>query len=210
MKKLSKCYLDFLSLFAWNKLLSVLLSLLVPGFITVHAEEVATPAVDCGEADIRYIDSPELTRAERIALMEKAFFDSLNRFELCKLTDPNNTSADSSNGADQGGGGLEGSNGNNNSVASQDMQGTEPETQESMPPEMSGTDYEEDTVNGQSGVPVTAANNGAIPEDIPSANNDDAIASQIRVAAEAEQDPEIKKKLWNEYRKYKGMSVVED
>ena len=116
MKKLSKCYLDFLSLFAWNKLLSLLLSLLVPGFITVHAEEVATPAVDCGEADIRYIDSPELTRAERIALMEKAFFDSLNRFELCKLTDPNNTSADSSNGADQGGGGLEGSNGNNNSV----------------------------------------------------------------------------------------------
>ena len=45
---------------------------------------------------------------------------------------------------------------------------------------------------------------------LPSANNDDAIAAQIRLAAEAEQDPEIKKKLWNEYRKYKGMNIVED
>jgi hypothetical protein len=174
----------------------------------LHADEGEADH-KCGQVDIRYSDNPELTRAERIALMEKAFFDSLNRFELCKLTDPNNTSADSGSSADQGGGGLEGSNGSNNSVASQEMQGTEPESQDSMPPEM-GETGEEGTISGPSAVPINAANNGAIPEDIPSANNDDAIASQIRVAAEAEQDPEIKKKLWNEYRKYKGMNVVED
>lgn len=209
MKTLKQRYEGSRSLFFLNKLTSLALSVLLTGIISVQAEETTLSEDDCGKADIRYTDSPELTRAERIALMEKAFFDSLNRFELCKLTDPNNTSADSSSGADQGGGGLDGNNGANNSAASQDMQGTEPETQESIPSAMGGSEIEE-TINGQSGVPVNAANNGAIPEDIPSANNDDAIASQIRVAAEAEQDPEIKKKLWNEYRKYKGMNVVED
>ncbi|MEX0615839.1 MAG: hypothetical protein WD177_08020, partial [Methylophaga sp.] len=54
-----------------------------------------------------------------------------------------------------------------------------------------------------------SARNGAIPEDIPAANNDDAIAAQIRLAAESETDPEIREKLWNEYRKYKGLKVVE-
>jgi hypothetical protein len=207
MKILKQLYLDFLSLFSLNKLMSLILSVLMIGSITVQAEEATSSADECGKADIRYTDSPELTRAERIALMEKAFIASINRFELCKLTDPNNTSADSGGGAEQGGGGLEGSG--NNSVASQEMQGTEAETQDSMPPEM-GSSGDEDNISGSSGVPVNAANNGAIPEDIPSANNDDAIASQIRVAAEAEQDPEIKKKLWNEYRKYKGMNVVKD
>ncbi len=93
MKNLSKCYLDFLSLFAWNKLLSLLLSLLVPGFITVHAEEVATPADDCGEADILYIDSPELTRAERIALMEKAHLDLAPRRDCPRQFRTNSASA---------------------------------------------------------------------------------------------------------------------
>lgn len=41
-------------------------------------------------------------------------------------------------------------------------------------------------------------------EDIPSGNDDDVIARQLREAAEAETDPEIKEKLWEEYRKYKN------
>ena len=40
--------------------------------------------------------------------------------------------------------------------------------------------------------------------DIPSGNDDDVIARQLREAAEAETDPEIKEKLWEEYRKYKN------
>ncbi len=48
--------------------------------------------------------------------------------------------------------------------------------------------------------------NGKLPEDIPSAANDDALAAQIRYAAENETDPLKQKQLWNEYRKYKGLS----
>lgn len=50
--------------------------------------------------------------------------------------------------------------------------------------------------------------NGKVPEDIPPADNDSILEAQIRQAATNETDPETKAKLWNEYRKYKGLPVV--
>lgn len=209
-------YPNLPKLFSLNKLAVVVLSTLFFVSMETYADESTEAEVDCGKADIRYSDSPELTRAERLALMEKAFFDSVNRFESCQLTDPNSSSAESSNSNDsgtQGGGQSQGGNTGNDSVASQEMQGTEPESVESESSQAATDSYEGSYDQDESGTSVPSgggSQNGAIPEDIPSANNDDAIASQIRLAAEAEQDPEIKKKLWNEYRKYKGMNVVED
>ncbi|MEA3292204.1 MAG: hypothetical protein U9Q71_07895 [Pseudomonadota bacterium] len=43
----------------------------------------------------------------------------------------------------------------------------------------------------------------AAEEDIPDGSDDDVVARQLREAAEKETDPELKKKLWEEYRKYK-------
>ena len=51
----------------------------------------------------------------------------------------------------------------------------------------------------------SALDNGKLPEDIPSVDNDDIIAQQIREAAVAETDPDKQAKLWNEYRRYKGI-----
>jgi hypothetical protein len=45
-----------------------------------------------------------------------------------------------------------------------------------------------------------------VPEDIPSGNNDDVVARQLREAAMREPDPELREKLWDEYRKYTGLS----
>jgi hypothetical protein len=42
-----------------------------------------------------------------------------------------------------------------------------------------------------------------VPPDIPDGSDDDVVARQLREAAEKEADPELKKKLWEEYRKYK-------
>ena len=42
-----------------------------------------------------------------------------------------------------------------------------------------------------------------IPPDIPDGSDDDVVARQIREAAMAETDPELREKLWEEYRKYK-------
>jgi hypothetical protein len=59
---------------------------------------------------------------------------------------------------------------------------------------------------------VGAPDNPAIykpPEDIPDGNNDDVVARQLREAAMREPDPEVREKLWNEYRKYKGIDIPE-
>ena len=53
------------------------------------------------------------------------------------------------------------------------------------------------------------SNNGMIPEDIPQDDNDSVLEEQIRLAAMNEKDPEKKKRLWNEYRKYKGLPQKE-
>ncbi len=43
------------------------------------------------------------------------------------------------------------------------------------------------------------------PEDIAILVDDDIIARQLREAALAEEDPELRERLWEEYRKYKGL-----
>lgn len=45
----------------------------------------------------------------------------------------------------------------------------------------------------------------APPEDIPSGRDDDIVARQLREAAIHEPDPELREKLWDEYRKYTGV-----
>jgi hypothetical protein len=51
-----------------------------------------------------------------------------------------------------------------------------------------------------------AAATYAPPEDIPSGDDDDVVARQLREAAMREPDPELREKLWDEYRKYTGLS----
>ncbi|WP_405223181.1 hypothetical protein [Lentisalinibacter sediminis] len=43
------------------------------------------------------------------------------------------------------------------------------------------------------------------PGDIPSGVDDDIVAKQLREAALAEEDPELRERLWDEYRSYKGL-----
>ena len=50
----------------------------------------------------------------------------------------------------------------------------------------------------------TASTSNGIPDDIPDGSDDDIVARQIREAAMKEKDPVLKKKLWDEYRKYKN------
>ncbi len=56
---------------------------------------------------------------------------------------------------------------------------------------------------GPAEVASAAPTEPSIPEDIPDGQDDDIVAQQLREAAMAETDPELKKKLWEEYRRYK-------
>lgn len=175
---------------------ALLFSCLLNGLSSAQAQDAISANIDCSDINIDYVDNPELTRAEKIALMEKAFYDSLNKFELCKLSSP--TTSSSNNGGQagaEGGSSVE-------SVASEELQGTESAMDPAETSSMADAQTDEDT-SGTTNAPT----NGTTPEDIPPAANDDAIAAQIRLAAEAETDPEIRKKLWDEYRNYKGMNV---
>ncbi len=70
----------------------------------------------------------------------------------------------------------------------------------------SGTDDESTggTSTARAGAGTTPGSGGKIPEDIPRGQDDDIVARQIREAAMQEQDPVLREKLWDEYRKYKN------
>jgi hypothetical protein len=176
-------------------------------------------AIDCTDVNILYTEDSTLTREERLRLMDKAFFESLNRFELCQKAKEEKAKAEGA-GTNGGAGGSEGSGGGTGtdssveSVAGSTMSGTE------IAPENSSA---KDTQTAESGALPSSRemenideagsstgdmkmSNGKIPEDIPPAKNDDALAAQIRYAAENEPDPVKSAQLWNEYRKYKGLA----
>lgn len=57
--------------------------------------------------------------------------------------------------------------------------------------------------SGAEGGPGHQTTVSSQPKDVPDGSDDDVVARQLREAAERETDPELKKKLWEEYRKYK-------
>ncbi|MEE2995909.1 MAG: hypothetical protein VX700_02095 [Pseudomonadota bacterium] len=158
----------------------------------------------CKANAVIFEDNPNLTREEKIALMDKALFVSLNKYDECQ----SEISSQSASAGDGGGGASGGGSGA--STASSGMQGTQPSLPSRPVPAVVAHETGEaknknnsDPANG-----TAALNNGKIPEDIPPADNDSVLEAQIREAAQNEPDPEIRKKLWNEYRKYKGLSPV--
>lgn len=53
------------------------------------------------------------------------------------------------------------------------------------------------------GGPLGGSGPNTVPADIPDGRNDDIIARQLREAAMKETDPELRERLWEEYRQYK-------
>jgi hypothetical protein len=163
------------------------------------------PPEKCKANTVIFEDNPNLTSEEKIALMDKALIASLNKYDECQ-----SELSSQSASADGGGGGGASGGGSGASTASSGMQGTQPSLPSQPVPAVVAHDTgEAENKNNSDPANGTAAlNNGKIPEDIPPADNDGVLEAQIREAAQNESDPEIQKKLWNEYRKYKGLSPV--
>ena len=53
------------------------------------------------------------------------------------------------------------------------------------------------------GTPPGGADDARVPEDVGDGRDDDVVARQLREAAMSEEDPAIREKLWDEYRRYK-------
>lgn len=196
-----------------------------------HAEDYIGDSIDCTDIRVDYVDDPSLTHEERLRLMDKAFLESLHKFELCRAKEAaaalEGAASDGSTAVGDSPGGAPGdSSGNLNgeagdtlageSAASSTMSGTEvPEKSSSAGGSeavaqngLQGSQDQKETAvntskNNTSG--KMKQSNGKLPEDIPTAQNDDALAAQIRYAAQNETDPVKRDLLWNEYRKYKGL-----
>ena len=98
-----------------------------------------------------------------------------------------------------------------NSVASSELSGTEVNRENVEEVSAYENDTSEDSTEYENtqGFEQTEENNAIIPKDIPQDDNDSVLEEQIKLAAMNEKDPEKKKRLWNEYRKYKGLPQKE-
>jgi len=170
---------------------------------------------DCTDITVDYESDPNLTRQEKIEHMDKALFHSLNKYEGCQNIRANASASGGAANANKGGSGSgaesTGSGSSSaSSTASSDMSGTEtPAEQETTTNSLSDKTETSATVTNESkhGQNVHVKGSGKIPDDIPKVDNDSVLEAQIRQAAMTETDPAIKAKLWNEYRKYKGLPV---
>ena len=176
---------------------------------TVYAQEGLELSVDCANVQVDYSDDPTLTKGERIHKMDKSLSRSLNKYKLCHQRtkkEETNDANENPGAASEEVGSLEDEN-MGEAIASSAISGTElPAAEDSAQGESENnlTLQATNIKNGnyQSGI---SAANGKLPDDIPSADNDSALAAQIRRAAENETDPNKRKLLWDEYRKYKGL-----
>ena len=166
----------------------------------LYAQEAGLAAGDCTEIDLAFTDTKgPLTDSEISALREARHQASLNQFDRCVST-INGGGQDGGQGGGQGGGVGNGSG----SVAATGIAGTQTTITEPLttPPQVEPEPAEQDPQ------PDAAIGSGRAPIDIPPADTDGALAAQIRRAAEAETDPTRRDRLWNEYRKIKGLPTL--
>ncbi len=198
----------------------VICGLIWHGFVffqpAAYSEDSLGDTIDCTDVNVYYVDDPNLTHEERLRLMDKAFWESLNKFEMCQSAKEMAKAAAAMDGDGEmgsSGASIEETGGTSasQSAASSTMSGTQ--APENIPPAegtvsvtpSGGKDSQDkNETNSKTGKNMNLSN-GKLPEDIPSAQNDDALAAQIRYAAENETDPVKSRQLWNEYRKYKGL-----
>lgn len=193
-------------------------------------ESQAGAQIDCTKIKLEYKDNPSLTKEENVALMDAALLRSLEKYDYCQNNRPvaSGGGGGGGGGASAGGGGGSGISGsgsasasNAKSVASTDLTGTNTASSNSGTAASSQQIEEKQKAEQSKQASVnelppsdlkskelaknTYSGSGKTPEDIPPADNDSVLEAQIRQAAMQEKDPVIQEKLWNEYRKYKGL-----
>jgi len=192
MEKTVMCLIAFCSLF------------LSAGFSMAQESSSIGATDDCSEISVDFADNPNLTRQEKTEMMDRALMNSLNKYERCQNSRTNASSASGGEvGAAGDGEGL-------NSTASSEMSGTQAVMEQdvsttSEKPESTEPTQRSREKDDKSG---RVSGSGKVPDDIPAADNDSILEEQIRQAATNETDPAIKAKLWNEYRKYKGLPQI--
>jgi len=194
----------------------------VRGLEKLAAEQPASIVVESGRPQ----PGAAATEAEQVAMLDEKLNASLEAFDKLLLDEARKArTREAEAGAASGGGGGAGNGSSNGSGkrsagargATSGGDGTAESERGGGEASESGTERSAKggphgaTQDGSPGGPVGGREPGAPgspsasapPPDVGDGNDDDIVARQIRKAAEAESDPELRKKLWDEYRKYK-------
>ena len=160
------------------------------------------------DAPVQIDTDNESTDSEKTAAMVGQFNESLGEFDEKLLREQDRVKAARPRTASSGsgGGGASGESGDGSDGESGQTAAAGGGAQEGRQPDQQGADGEagsEQPVAGARGR-SSGGNQSSAPDDIPDGSDDDVIARQLREAAEKETDPELKKKLWEEYRRYKN------
>ena len=144
-----------------------------------------------------------LTREEKIEILNSRYYEALARFEECMLAKSGGAQGAGAGGASGAQGGAESGQtfgAQFESVAATNIQGTEL-------PEQTDSSYDSAEPSGTWEDPddeEVVLSNGQSPDELETTDNDAILLEQLRQAANAEEDPEKKEKLWREYRKRSG------
>jgi len=164
----------------------------------------------------------ELTLAEQVAAMDQQLNAGLGEYdekllreqERIKAATPNDNSGSGAGGGSAGGDGadgegLEGDSADGGSAAGS-QQGDNNNDGQNAGGAAGGDREGARSGDRRAGGPVDSSSGSGDegsdqdqPVDIPDGSDDDVVARQLREAAEKETDPELKAKLWEEYRRYK-------
>lgn len=167
----------------------------------------APPEISCATATPVLIapvpvdQSGERTSAEKTAELEAELFRGMGEFDEMLLREQERIKAATPHAAGGGGGGGGAGGGGTGGASGADGSEDAGEAGEGQVVEESGGSPTYGAGSGP-GSPRRQGSNGA-PPGTPDGNDDDVVARQLREAAEKETDPVLKKKLWEEYRKYK-------
>ena len=157
-----------------------------------------SPSVSIAPASVD--QTGEQTSAEKTADLEAELFNGMSEFDEMLLREQERIRAATPHAAGGGGGGGGAGGQGGDAAGSADGEGAGGEGDEQV------ADGSRDSptygAGAGTGSPRRQGNNGA-PPDTPDGSDDDVVARQLREAAEKETDPVLKKKLWEEYRKYK-------
>ncbi len=149
---------------------------------------------------------PDRTPAEQLARLENELGASLGEFDQMLLQEQARIKADApaAGGGGGGGGGAGGQAGTGSGSAggSGDQEQSGNGAQSAAGAETADTGDATGPQSGAAGGRQSTATAGQ-PSDLPDGSDDDVVARQLREAAEKEQDPELRRRLWEEYRRYK-------
>jgi len=190
-----------------------------------NAEEVQVPT----EETYIYLPVSEPaethTQAEKTASMDKQLFAALADFDELLLKEEEKVSARvpsqreagsaSQNGTSGGASGETGESGqgsgdqDGSGTTSADAGESSSSSAQSGQTAQGGTTSGAHSNVGAGNADIDHSAYGAPGGKLPPPQDDDIVARQLREAAEKETDPELKKKLWEEYWKYKGVKKGE-